>query len=79
MTNTKYTDYKFSCDGINFISRVYHSSPLIEQISQLPEAIFIGMNIAAIKELIGDVSLLTKAELLSELAVINDVAEDSVD
>ena len=71
MTTTTYTDYPFTTNGVNFISRVYSNSPFATTVSRLPEGIFASMNIQAVAEMIGDVSLLTKTELLDELARIN--------
>jgi len=72
MTNKTYTDYKFTTNGVNFISRIYSDSPNVSAISRLPEGVFASLNIQAITELIGDASLLTHDELLAELEKIND-------
>ena len=67
-----YTDYPFTSNGVKFVSRVNTDSPFAQQISRLPEGVFNSMNIQAITEMIGDASLLTRAELLSELQRVND-------
>ena len=72
MTNTTYTDFPFTTNGVNFISRVYSNSPFLSTIERLPEGVFASMNIQAVTELIGDASLLTHDELLNELATINE-------
>lgn len=72
MTTPTYTDYPFTADGVNFISRIHSDSPLASSIANLPEIVFQEMNIDAIREIIGDASLLTTAELLAELERIND-------
>jgi phosphoribulokinase len=72
MTTTTYTDYPFTTNGVNFISRVYSNSPFATTVSRLPEGIFASMNIQAVAEIIGDASLFTREELLSELDRIND-------
>ena len=71
MTNATYTDYPFTANGINFISRVVNDSPMGKTISRLPETVFSQMNIQAVSEIIGDASLLTHDELVSELERIN--------
>jgi hypothetical protein len=71
MTNTTYTDFPFTTNGVNFISRVYSNSPFLSRIQSLPEGVFISMNIDAITDLVGDASLLTHDELVSELETIN--------
>lgn len=68
---SKYTDYPFTANGVNFISRVINDSPMGKQISMIPVSIFNEMNINAVTQIIGDASLLTTAELLAELERIN--------
>ena len=70
--NTEYTDYPFTTNGVNFISRVMNDSPMARQISRMPQEFFISMNIDAVTQLIGDASLLTTAEILAELERVND-------
>ena len=72
MTNTTYIDFPFTANGVKFISRVFEHSPFISQIKSLPEGIFASLNIQAVAELVGDASLLTRDELLTELAKVND-------
>jgi len=72
MTNSTYTDYPFTVNGVNFISRIYSHSDLLSQINALPKPIFEQMNQEAVKEIIGDPSLLSTAELLEELERINE-------
>jgi len=66
-----YMDYPFTANGVKFLSRVYSNSPLARTIASLPESIFSQMNIQAVTEIIGDASLLTRDELLAELARVN--------
>ena len=68
---TNYTDYKFSANGVKFISRVFDNSPFLSQIKTMPEGIFAQLNQEAISDLLGDASLLTNDELVSELEKIN--------
>ena len=69
---TNYTDYPFTANGVNFVSRIHSDSPFAKTISRLPEGVFASMNIQAVTEIIGDASLLSVAELESELERIND-------
>ena len=71
MTTSTYTDYNFSVNGVNFISRVYSHSDMSKTISRLPEGVFADMNRQAVQELIGDPSKLSTAELLRELTHLN--------
>ena len=68
---SNFTDYPFTANGINFISRVVNDSPMGKTISRLPATVFSQMNIQAVTEIIGDASLLTREELISELERIN--------
>ena len=72
--NNTYTDYPFTANGINFVSRIMDNSPFAKTIPNLPAGLFSEMNISAVTQMIGDVSLLTKAELLSELERVNEGA-----
>jgi hypothetical protein len=72
MTNTTYTDFPFTVNGVNFISRVYSHSEFLSTIKALPAGIFEAMNTEAVREIIGDPSLLSNAELISELERVNE-------
>ena len=76
MTNT-YTDYPFTANGVNFVSRIFDHSPFVSTISKLPAGEFASLNIQAITEIIGDASLLTTAELLEELERVNEGSSHS--
>lgn len=67
-----YTDYPFTANGVNFISRVFTHSEMAERIANLPAGIFAQLNQEAVSDLIGDPSLLTTAELLKELESVNE-------
>ena len=69
---TTYTDYPFTANGVNFISRIYSNSPNVESIASLPEGLFAQLNIDAVTELLGDASLFTRDELLEELGRVNE-------
>jgi hypothetical protein len=72
MTNTTYTDFPFTVNGVNFISRVYSHSEFLSRILSLPEGVFAQLNQDAVSEIIGDPSKLSTAELLSELEKVNE-------
>jgi hypothetical protein len=72
MTNETYTDYPFIVNGVKFVSRVYSHSELLSTIQSLPEGIFAQINHDAVREIIGDPSLLSTAELLDELSRVNE-------
>jgi hypothetical protein len=72
-----YTDYPFTADGVNFVSRISNNSPFVGRLKFVPAEEFIQMNIQAVTELIGRPSLMTKAEILSELERVNEGATHS--
>ena len=72
MTDSTYTDFPFTVNGVNFISRVYSHSDLLSTILSLPEGIFVQMNTEAVTEIIGDPSKLSTTELLDELERVNE-------
>lgn len=69
---TNYTDYPFTSNGVNFISRISNESPFARQLASLPREIVDGMNIDAVTQMIGDASKFTTAELLEELERVNE-------
>ena len=69
---TNYTDYPFTSNGVNFISRISNESPFARQLASLPREIVDGMNIDAVTQMIGDASKFTTAELLKELERVNE-------
>ena len=69
---TNYTDYPFTSNGVNFISRISNESPFARQLASLPREIVDGMNIDAVTQMIGDASKFTTAELLAELERVNE-------
>lgn len=71
MSNPNYTDFNFTANGIKFISRIYSDSPFLARISNLPSGVFEQLNQDAIRDIIGDPSLLSREELLSELDKVN--------
>lgn len=71
---TTYTDYKFTANGVNFVSRIYSHSPFAGTLSKMHPVVIADMNIQAVTEMIGDASLFTHEELLEELARVNEGA-----
>ena len=69
---TTYIDYPFTANGVNFISRVYSHSNMSARIASLPEGVFAKLNQDAVRDIIGDPSLLTTSELVKELERVND-------
>ena len=73
MTTATYTDYPFTSNGVNFISRINNDSPFASRLASLPRQIVDEMNIDAVTQMIGDVSLLTIEEVEDELNRVNEV------
>jgi hypothetical protein len=72
MSNATYTDFPFTLNGVNFISRVYTHSEMAQTIASLPEGVFAQLNQEAVSELVGDPTQLTIEELEDELNRVNE-------
>ena len=72
MTTQTYTDYPFSVDGVNFISRIHSDSPFLSSVQNLPAGVFEVLNIQAVQELMGSPKLLTIEEVEDELDRVNE-------
>jgi ABC-type iron transport system FetAB ATPase subunit len=72
MTTQTYTDYPFSVDGVNFISRIHSHSQFLSSIENLPAGVFEKLNIEAVQELMGSPKLLTIEEIQDELDKLNE-------
>ncbi len=72
MTTNTYTDFPFTVNGINFVSRIFTHSEFLNTIQNLPAGVFEQMNQDAVRDIIGDPSLLTNDELLTELDRVNE-------
>jgi hypothetical protein len=74
---TTYTDYPFTADGVNFVTRLADHSPFLGAIKRLSHEEFTALNVSAITELLGRPSLMTQAEILAELERVNEGATHS--
>jgi hypothetical protein len=74
---TTYTDYPFTANGINFVSRIADHSPFVGMLKNVPAPVFTQMNIEAVRDLIGDASLMTLDEIQDELDRVNEGASHS--
>jgi hypothetical protein len=74
---TTYTDYPFTANGINFVSRIADHSPFVGMLKNVPAPVFTQMNIEAVRDLIGDASLMTLDEIQDELDRVNEGATHS--
>ena len=69
---TNFVKLPFEVDGINFVSRYDLDSPMGAKISTVPQHVFISMNQNCVRDILGDVSLLTREQLVEELVRINE-------
>ena len=74
MTNTKFKDYPFTFQGVNFISKVDTTHPIYNAISKLTEQEFVNLNSMALSEFLADVeiSLDNLQEIQGLLNTLND-------
>lgn len=68
---TTYTDYPFTAKGINFISRIHADSPFAEKIAELPEGVFVQMNVQAVNDMLTISKTFTLDEIQLELDRVN--------
>ena len=72
MLNTdNWASFPFSVNGVNFVSKIDTNGSFYPQISRMPNVMVEIMNQDAIKQLVGDPTLLTTAELEAELELLN--------
>ena len=64
--------YPFTVDGVEFLSLIDPNGSMYSQIQRVPEKVFTMMNEQAIRELIGNASLMSKSEIQTELDRVND-------
>ena len=69
---TNFVKIPFEVDGVNFVSRYNPDSPMGIKIAQFPQEMFIAMNKDCVRDILGDVSLLTHEQLVAELVRINE-------
>ena len=63
--------YPFTVDGVDFVSLIDPTGSMYSQIKRVPAQVFSQMNEQAIRELIGNASLMSKSEIQAELDVVN--------
>ena len=79
MLNTdNWAQFPFSVNGVNFVSKIDTNGSFYPQISRMPNVMVEIMNQDAIKQLVGDPTLLTTAELQAELDTINAGASQAL-
>ena len=64
--------YPFTVDGVEFLSLIDPNGSMYAQIQRVPEKVFTMMNEQAIRELIGNASLMSKSEIQTELDRVNE-------
>lgn len=69
---TNFVKIPFEVDGVNFVSRYNPDSPMGIKIAQFPQEMFIAMNKDCVRTIIGDISKLSRKQLLSELERVNE-------
>jgi len=70
--------YKFTVEGVDFISALDKKGSFYPRVKKLPAGIFDAMNIGAVKEAIGSVATLTREELVKELYRVNEGATQAL-
>jgi hypothetical protein len=70
--------FPFSVNGVNFVSKIDTNGSFYPALSTMPKVLVDGINADAIRQLVGDPSLMTTAELQAELDTINAGASQAL-
>ena len=68
---SNWKSYPFTVDGVEFLSLIDPNGSMYSQIQRVPAQVFSMMNEQAIRELIGNASLMSKSEIQAELDAVN--------
>jgi hypothetical protein len=69
---TNWAKFPVTVDGVDFLSEIDPTGSFYPQLVSMPNEVFVNFHTQMIHDLIGNPSLMTRQELLAELAVIND-------
>ena len=69
---SNWKSYPFTVDGVELLSLIDPNGSMYSQIQRVPAQVFSMMNEQAIRELIGNASLMSKSEIQTELDRVND-------
>ena len=78
LDTTNWVKYPFTVDGVDFVSMLDTEGSMYSQVKNLPAGLFTTMNAQAIRELIGNASLFSTAELQAELDKLNEGASQAI-
>ena len=70
-TTNEWESIPFEVEGVQFLSKLRIGSEMHKSISKVPTSIFREMNVGAIRDCIGNPSLLSHEELVAELQRVN--------
>jgi hypothetical protein len=69
---TNWAKFPVTVDGVDFVSEIDPAGSFYPQLISMPNEVFVKFHADMIHSLIGNPSIMTRQELLAELAVIND-------
>ena len=78
LDTTNWVKYPFSVDGVDFVSMLDPQGDFYPQIEKLPADMFISWNTEMVTSVIGNPSLMSHDELVSELERVNDGATQAI-
>jgi hypothetical protein len=78
LDTTNWVKYPFSVDGVDFVSMLDPKGDFYPQIEELPADVFISWNTEMVNSVIGNPSLMSRDELVSELERVNDGATQAI-
>ena len=78
-TNTaEWDSYPFSVDGVQFVSKILKASDIAERLLTVPAFIFENMNINCIREVVGNVATMSRADILKKLEEVNHGGQNAI-
>ena len=78
-TNTNDWDsIPFTVDGVGFVSKIRKDSEMALRIKFVPQNVFVQMNEGAIRDCIGNVSQMSRDEIISELYRVNEGGSQAI-
>ena len=63
--------YPFTVDGVNFVSYINPNGDIAPRVASVPRFVLDEMNIACVREIIGQVNNMSRDEILAELEAVN--------
>ena len=78
LDTTNWVKYPFTVQGVDFISMLDPKGDFYPQVERLPEGVFLQWNTQMVNDVIGDVSTMTRSELIKKIDEVNEGATQAL-